>query len=307
MDRNMVYGEKAAKGANMASGEQAAKGSNMANGKKEENGEITASAGIEATPVNGTDASHAVAAGETSVANAANGTDGASAIATGEDPDAQAVAALREELCVYARKTVANRLVVGPGGNISARIGGKMYLSPSGFALDEIRPEQWVEVDVATGDITDNGLRPSSEVLMHLYLYRKNPDIRAIVHTHPPYCIALTLVTDELPVMFPDQAALVGRTAYVPYVLPTTAALAEAVAAKASEASTLLLGNHGLVTVGRNLREAYYRTEVVEESAKIYLIAASVREPRVLTPAEVEEIASLESEAYRIRLLQNMK
>jgi len=93
----------------------------------------------------------------------------------------------------------------------------------------------------------------------------------------------------------------------VPYVLPTTAKMAEMVAAASRNASTILLGNHGLVALGRNLREAYYRTEVVEESAKIWLIAASVRKPRVLTDEEVAEIASLETEAYRIRLLQNLK
>lgn len=214
---------------------------------------------------------------------------------------------IRQELCKYALKTVANKLVVGPGGNISARYEGKMYLSPSGFALDEIAPEQWVEVDIETGAITDTGYRPSSEVLMHLYAYRANPDIGAIVHTHPPYCIAFTLVEQELPIMFPDQAALVGKTVYVPYVLPTTDKLADAYVAKVSEASSVLLGNHGLVTSGRNLREAYYRTEVVEESAKIYLIASALRKPKVLTDAEFEEIASLESEAYRIELLQKMK
>jgi L-fuculose-phosphate aldolase len=214
---------------------------------------------------------------------------------------------IREELCKYAQKTVANKLVVGPGGNISAVHEGKMYLSPSGFALDEIRPEQWVEVDVASGEITDIGLRPSSEVLMHLYAYRANPNIGAIVHTHPPYCIAFTLVEQDLPIMFPDQAALVGRTVYVPYVLPTTDRLADAVVEKVNEASSILLGNHGLVTTGRNLREAYYRTEVVEESSKIFLIAKAIKEPKVLTQEEFEEIASLESEAYRIQLLQKMK
>lgn len=214
---------------------------------------------------------------------------------------------IRNELCAYARKTVENRLVVGPGGNISARVGGKMYLSPSGFALDEVKPKQWVEVDIQSGEITDIGLRPSSEVLMHLYAYRENPSIGAIVHTHPPYCIAFTLVEQELPVMFPDQAALVGTTVYIPYVLPTTDRLADAVVAKVNEASTILLGNHGLVATGRNLREAYYRTEVVEESAKIYLIASAIRKPKALTKEEYEEIASLESEAYRIELLQKMK
>lgn len=214
---------------------------------------------------------------------------------------------IRQELCKYAQKTVANKLVVGPGGNISARHEGKMYLSPSGFALDEIQPEQWVEVDIETGAITDIGLRPSSEVLMHLYAYRQNPNIGSMVHTHPPYCIAFTLVETELPIMFPDQAALVGKTAYVDYVLPTTDLLADAVVAKVNEASSILLGNHGLVTTGRNLREAYYRTEVVEESAKIFLISTAIRKPKVLTKEEFEEIASLESEAYRIQLLQKMK
>ncbi|MDQ8737645.1 class II aldolase/adducin family protein [Paenibacillus sp. LHD-38] len=214
---------------------------------------------------------------------------------------------IRNELCKYARKTVTNKLVVGPGGNISAKFEGKMYLSPSGFALDEVEPHQWVEVDIETGEITDIGLRPSSEVLMHLYAYRANPDIGAIVHTHPPYCIAFTLVEQELPIMFPDQAALVGKTVYVPYVLPTTDKLADAYVAKVNEASSVLLGNHGLVTSGRNLREAYYRTEVVEESTKIYMIAKAIREPKVLTKEEFEEIASLESEAYRIELLQKMK
>lgn len=214
---------------------------------------------------------------------------------------------IRHELCKYAKKIVDARLVVGPGGNISAVHGGFMYLSPSGFALDEIAPEEWVEIDVASGEVTSQGLRPSSEVLMHLYAYRANPNLGAIVHTHPPYCIAFTLVERELPVMFPDQAALVGRTAYVPYVLPTTDKLADAVVEKVGEASTILLGNHGLVTTGRNLREAYYRTEVIEESAKIYLIARSIREPKVLTEEEYKEIASLESEAYRVELLQKMK
>lgn len=213
---------------------------------------------------------------------------------------------IRQELCKYAQKTVQNKLVVGPGGNISARFEGKMYLSPSGFALDEIQPEQWVEVDIETGHITDKGLRPSSEVLMHLYAYREDPNIGAMVHTHPPYCIAFTLVEKDLPIMFPDQAALVGKTVYVEYVLPTTDKLADAVVAKIKH-SSILLGNHGLVTTGRNLREAYYRTEVVEESAKIFLIATAIKEPKVLTRDEFEEIASLESEAYRVALLQKMK
>lgn len=215
---------------------------------------------------------------------------------------------IREELCKYARRTVANRLVVGPGGNISAREGDTMYISPSGFALEEIEPEQWVAVSLTTGEYDRRGgLRPSSEVLMHLYGYRERPDIGAIVHTHPPYSIAFGLVEQELPIMFPDQAALTGKTAFVPYVIPTTELLANEFKAVVGSSNSILLGNHGLVTVGRHLREAYYRTEVVEESCKIYLISRAVKPPKVLTEQELSDIQALESEAYRIKLLQQQE
>lgn len=214
---------------------------------------------------------------------------------------------IREELTLYARKIVAKGLVVGPGGNISAKAGDLMLLSPSGFALEDIEPHEWIRVEIGSGKILDTEVRPSSEVLMHLYAYRENPAIEAIVHTHPAYCIALTLVAQELPMLFPDQAALVGDVGFVPYVLPTTDLLADAVAAKVGQFNSILLENHGLVTTGKNLREAYYRTEVVEESAKIYLAAKAVGTPKALTDAEYKEIQSLESEAYRVQLLQKLQ
>ncbi|MGF6354154.1 L-fuculose-phosphate aldolase [Paenibacillus sp. 4624] len=214
---------------------------------------------------------------------------------------------IREELTKYARKAVTQGLVVGPGGNISARSGNTMLLSPSGFALEELEPNEWIAIDIETGETQAGASRPSSEVLMHLFCYRANPDIQAIVHTHPAYTIALSLIFDHLPHLFPDQSALVGDIGFVPYVLPTTKLLADAVAAKVTEHSALILVNHGLVTTGKNLREAYYRTQVVEESAKVYMIAKATGEPKILTDAEYKEIQSLESEAYRVQLLQQLK
>ncbi|MFC4778849.1 class II aldolase/adducin family protein [Paenibacillus sp. GCM10023252] len=218
----------------------------------------------------------------------------------------QAEVKLRLELTKYARKIVDMGLVVGPGGNISARHEDIMYISPSGFAFEDIEPDQWVPVSISTGDILDNTHRPSSEVLMHLYGYRVNEAVTAMVHTHPAHCIAFTLVEQHLPMMFPDQAALVGEIGFVDYVVPTTHVLADAVAAKITAHNSLLLGNHGLVTVGKNLREAFYRTQVVEESAKIYLLAKSVGTPKLLTVDEYKEIQGLESEAYRVNLLQQL-
>jgi len=211
---------------------------------------------------------------------------------------------VRDELSKYARKIVAKGLVVGPGGNISARSGDTMYISPSGFDLAEIDLKQWCAVDIPSGQVEDGALRPSSEVLMHLDIYRTRLDIQAVVHTHPAYCIALGLISKDLPMMFPDQAALLGEIRFVDYVLPTTQQLADSVAAEIQHADTLLLGNHGLVTAGKNLREAYYRTEVAEESAKVYLLASAAGKPKLLTKQEIAEIRGLDSEAYRIALLQ---
>ena len=121
---------------------------------------------------------------------------------------------------------------------------------------------------------------------MHLYAYRANPNIGAIVHTHPPYCIAFTLVEQELPIMFPDQAALVGKTVYVPYVLPTTDKLADAYVEKVNEASSILLGNHGLVTTGRNLARSLLPHGGRRGERENFLIAKAIKEPKVLTEEE---------------------
>ncbi|KAF4325974.1 hypothetical protein G195_000235 [Phytophthora kernoviae 00238/432] len=113
-------------------------------------------------------------------------------------------------------------------------------------------------------------------------------------------------LTDDLQTL--DELELItGDIGFVPYVLPTTKLLADAVAAKVEEHTALILVNHGLVTTGKNLREAYYRTQVVEESAKVYMIAKAAGEPKVLTAEEYKEIQSLESEAYRVQLLQQLK
>ena len=88
------------------------------------------------------------------------------------------------DLKVYANKIVQTGLVVGAGGNLSMRDGNMMYISPSGFDLQEIEDHEWVRVNIETGEILDD-LKPSSEILMHLECFRKRPDITAVLHAHP--------------------------------------------------------------------------------------------------------------------------
>ncbi|GLG02811.1 aldolase [Alicyclobacillus hesperidum subsp. aegles] len=208
-----------------------------------------------------------------------------------------------DQLTSYAQEIVRKGLVVGPGGNISARDGDVMYISPSGVDIGGIRPEEWVQVELPSGKVISYGARPSSEILMHLECYLANPNINAVIHTHPTFCIALSCITNELPTLFPDQAALVGKVGFLPYMLPTTQGLAQMVKDMIQSFNAIILVNHGLVTVGRTLREAYYRTQIVEESSKIYLTASAITTPRILTEEQVKEIQLLEAETYRVQLL----
>ena len=87
---------------------------------------------------------------------------------------------LRQEITAYSRRILKEGLATGAGGNISARWENTMLISPSGLSLEDVQPAQFIEVDVPSGEVrAANGLRPSSEVLMHLACYRRRPEIRA--------------------------------------------------------------------------------------------------------------------------------
>jgi len=216
-------------------------------------------------------------------------------------------AQLKRELAHFSARVVRRGLVVGPGGNTSVRDGGVMWISPSGFALDDIAEEDWVAVDLASGQPLRAAPRPSSESAMHLAIYRERADVGAIVHTHPPTTIGvISAGHDGIPFMFPDHVAIVGTVPCIDYVVPCSNDLAEAVIAALRDPAVngLLMRNHGLITVGHTLKEAYYRAEVIEDAARVYWIALSVGTPRTLTEREAEEIRNLEAEKYRQGLLR---
>ncbi len=214
----------------------------------------------------------------------------------------------RAELVEYSALILKQGLATGAGGNISARYEATMLISPSGFSLEDVTPEQYVAVDIATGEIAPDSLRPSSEVLMHLACYRKRPEIRALIHTHPQHTIALTSSGHDLQPMFADFIIYLGYDIpHVDYVTVTTPELACAVEAVIGRANCVVLRNHGAITVGENLKQAFWRACTVEEGARIQLLATMAGTPRFLSREEAERLNSLSSEQYRQQLLAQMK
>lgn len=215
--------------------------------------------------------------------------------------------AVREELVSWGNRLIREGLVTGPGGNISARSGDIIYVSPSGYAFDELGPEDYVGVDLNTGQLVEGTLKPTSETEMHLACYRKRPDITAVFHTHPKYTIAMASSGHTLQAMCAEFHIYAGaHIPHVDYVTVTTPALARAVEAVVTEdVNVIVLRNHGAIGLGTSMKQAYYRIISLEEGAQIQWLAAQVGTPRFFTPAELTDLDNLSSEKFRRKLLES--
>jgi L-ribulose-5-phosphate 4-epimerase len=199
---------------------------------------------------------------------------------------------LREELVRFCRQMSAAGLVKGTSGNLSARlIGGSGYLvTPSGVDYQTMRPEDLVEVDLE-GRPQGHGLKPSVDSPVHAAIYRRRPDVAAVIHTHSPYAAAFSTLHREIPPLITESAGyLGGAVRVIPYVPPARSDTGEQVAAGLGRDRAVLLPNHGVVAVGEDLRSCYTAAAQVEESAHIAFLALQLGRPHLVPPAEVERM-----------------
>lgn len=214
---------------------------------------------------------------------------------------------LRIELSEYGKKLIESGLVTGAGGNISARFENVVLMSPSGFSLAECKPEDFVALDLESGNVIEGDKRPTSEYLMHLYCFRKRPDITAVVHCHPRYTVAVSSSGFDIKAMFADFQIYVGSNLpHIDYITVTTPELAKAVEDAVDDSTNVVvLRNHGAVTLGVNLKQAFYRMLTLEEGANIQSLAQSIGKPRFFTDEEKKDLENLNSEVYRRKLLSD--
>jgi L-fuculose-phosphate aldolase len=208
------------------------------------------------------------------------------------------------ELVRYGRKIVQANLVAGAGGNISARDGRLVWMKPSGFAMDEMAPGDMCGLELAGGRQVRGRHRPTSEYNMHLAIYRVRPEVMAIFHTHSPWAAGVISAGIRFRPMFAEFINDLGRTGVVPYITPTTRPLAEAMALKAKTCDTIFMVNHGVLAVGVNMKQAYFRCVVVEDAAKSLVAAACVGKPKFLTPAQGRELMAQAGPQHRLKMMQ---
>lgn len=211
---------------------------------------------------------------------------------------------IRKKLSEFGKKIVEKGLVAGPGGNMSAREGDYVFLSPSGFFLDEIKEDEWIKVNLKTGEIYSD-LRPTCEISMHLGIYIVRPDVKSVIHTHPPITVGLISSGVKFNPFFPDYVAILGKEVpLIEYVPPAGEDIRKAVCKEIKKVNVVLLKNHGVVAVGETIKEAYTRSLIVEETAKSIMAGLISGKIRYFTKKEIEQIENLEAEDYRKTLLK---
>ncbi|MCL2553423.1 MAG: class II aldolase/adducin family protein [Actinomycetia bacterium] len=197
------------------------------------------------------------------------------------------------EVVATARRTVADGLVVGTSGNVSARVGDLVLVTPTGVPYDRLGEDDAVAVDLASGEQVRGTLRPTSELPTHLAVYRATP-ARAVVHTHAPHATAASALVSKLPNIHYMAAALGGQILCAGYELYGSEELAREVLKALRDGRTAcLMRNHGTLAFGDTLDEAYDRTQQLEWMCRVWLLARSVTDaaPHTLSRGDMNRVA----------------
>lgn len=182
-----------------------------------------------------------------------------------------------KELVKYSHMIARKELVHGSSGNISIKQGRSMLIKASGCVMEEARQKDFVSVDIETLSFKKKTSRPSCEFKMHAFCYRKRPDIRCVIHTHPLYATTLINCSVKPKLIGPEFVLAIGsQIGLIDYICPGTEKLAKKVEQAAVKNNVIYLKNHGLLCVGRDLQEAYTRTLLAEQMAKMQVLAISM-------------------------------
>ena len=208
--------------------------------------------------------------------------------------DSDGLQAARAQLVSYSARLLDDGLAVGSAGNMSVRIGDRVAITPSGISYTEMRPEDICLVGMDGAELQSNET-PSSETPMHLAIYaatKAQAGAGAVVHTHSPEVIALSAGREELPAIHYAITGLGGPVRVAPYVRFGSAGLAASAVTALDGRSAVILCNHGAVTYGRDLAQAYDRALLLEWLARTYRLALSYGEPAILSAAELDEVTA---------------
>src|SRR5215204_6147129 len=172
---------------------------------------------------------------------------------------------LKEQMCDIGRRIWQKGFCAGNEGNHSYRLSADRVLcTPTGISKGNLKPDDLCVVDMEGKQVSGKRKR-TSEILMHLTIYKNRPDVKAVIHSHPPHATAFAVAGVDLPTcIHPEAEVFLGVVPTAKYVTPGDTRLGESLLPYVKDSNTILLQNHGSVTFATTLEEAYYKLEIVD-------------------------------------------
>ncbi|GAA0433905.1 L-fuculose-phosphate aldolase [Lentibacillus halophilus] len=197
---------------------------------------------------------------------------------------------IKKDVLDHAKKCYDNGLTIGTSGNVSLKDGHVMYITPSALPYNEMIESDILKVDIETGDVLEGERKASSETSMHRYIYMKDTDIKAIVHTHSTYATVFACAQIPIPPVHYTIADIGREVPVAPYALFGSEKLAENAVNTLGDNNGVLLANHGVVSVGSSLKDAYRRAETIEEVAHLSFGSYVLNSVQPLSNEELDDV-----------------
>ena len=210
------------------------------------------------------------------------------------------LAQIKLEMCEIGQRMWTKGFCAGNEGNLSVRIGkDRVLCTPTGVSKGFMKPEMITLVDLAGNQMDKAGASGgghrytrTSEILLHLQIYQKRADVKAVIHCHPPHATAFACAGVAIPEgVYPEAELFLGKVPMVKYITPGLKEVGESCCAQiTAETNTILLGNHGTVNFSTSLTDAYYKLEIVDAYCRILLLIKQVGKIHVLSREEMIEL-----------------
>lgn len=203
---------------------------------------------------------------------------------------------LKEQMCDIGRRIWIKGFCAGNEGNHSYRIGeNRILCTPTGISKGNLKPDDLCVVDIEGKQISGARKR-TSEILLHLSIYKARPDVKAVIHSHPPHATAFAVAGLDLPTcIHPEAEVFLGTVKTAKYVTPGDKRLGESILPYVKDSNTILLQSHGVVCFHPDLEQAYYQLEIVDAYARILILTKQLGSVRPLDSGEMKELLELKN------------
>jgi L-fuculose-phosphate aldolase len=207
---------------------------------------------------------------------------------------------LRELICEVGRRAYMRQMGAANDGNMSILLDdGSLLCTPTGVSKGFMSPDMICRVDREGAPLGHNARRPSTEIRLHLRVYDRRKDVRAVVHAHPLYATVHAICGKPLvQQVMPESTMFLGEVPLAPYGLPSTDELSDAISPYLDRCDALLLESHGALTYGGDLMSAYFKMEALEYYAKVTYLAASYGGPKEFTQEQVDRLLEVRNTRF---------